>query len=409
MQTEEEKLINRRAIAMPPKDSVLFLFNVESENNFNMADIEVRPIEYTGDSGRTMVTMKGLSNKGLSGSPSAKGTARFIYRRTDLATIGISSNGSFFDGFDGEPTFIASIEEFKRRTGMNCSKDDFDESAFYPDTNGERRLKAAPDSFRFYGTLNLGRPRRDILGEAITMTLSAGFESYNNAFFLNVDRLGLRFDYSHRFDVINSLTVGQSINQITHPLVDFLIDHMRRKDIQCGFSLAPFSGVNLYGMQVVYKGVVRPTDGVPLNDRDRILAIKLRPQREEWGGGEIRLFYSSTRTLVPPSNPANITCFSLVEPRVWTEQVATLINSLQVGQKLNQIMAPQRLETIFQTLLGVSYDHDTFGELMVVFKGNNRPQDQLPPDVLTCQVVELVKSENFAGAASSPLKLLYRV
>lgn len=129
MDTEEFELINRRAISLAPKDSVLFLFNVASNNNFNSPDIEVKPVQALDSNGKTLVLMKGLSNKGLSGTPSAIGTARFIYIRPDLGTFDIPNDGSFFDIFKGEPNFIESINEFRRRTSFNCTKDDFDESA----------------------------------------------------------------------------------------------------------------------------------------------------------------------------------------------------------------------------------------------------------------------------------------
>lgn len=406
---DDQEFINDRGVRLQSKESVLFLFNLASGNNFNTPDIEVGPVTALDSGGRTRVNMKGLQYRGLSGNPSAKGTARFTYIRPNLANMNIPSDGSFFDLMAGAPNFIAAVNEFKRRTQFNCTTDDFDEAAFYPDANGHRWLKAKATSHRFIGQINIGRPRRDMINVVANQTITVNLSNYNGIFFRNADRLRMSLDISHRHDVYSTISVGQVFTNPNDPCVLFVLSHLERKNIEAGFSEEPINGVNLHGMRVIYRGAVRTSDGVAPNNRDRVIAVQLKPIPGQWSGGELRFFYPSVRINPPRFNPADILAVSLTRPRVWTDEEAAALSALSIGQHLTDLMPIRLVDTIFQAVLFTQYNPTLHGGFRVVYNGPNRPKDQLPTDVLSCQVIEFEANGARLGAVSGPLKLLYRM
>lgn len=405
---EDHDFINERAVRLPAKDAVLFLYNLASGTNFNTPDIEVGAVESLDTQGRTRVNMKGLQYRGLSGNPSAIGTAKFTYIRPDLGDMNIPTDGSFFDLIPGTPNFLGAIAEFRRRTQFNCTPDDFDEGAFYPDVNGNRRLKAKETSHRFVGEINVGRPRRDMINLVANQSISASLSSYDGIFFRNADRLDIRLDISHRFDTYSTITVGQVFTDPNDSCVQFLTAHLEQRNIEVGFSATPINAVNLHGMRVIYRGVLRDSDYPAPNDRDRVIAVQLKPIPGKWVGGEFRFYYPSERITPPRFNPVEILALNLTGPRVWAGQIATMFSQMTVGQHMTDFSPMSSLDLIFNSLLAIRYDPILHGGFKVRYNGPNRPSDQLPVDVNTCQVIEFEANGARVGACSGPLKLLYR-
>lgn len=405
---DTDEFINRRAVRLPAKESVLFLFNLASGHNYNVTDITIGEAAPSGVNGETDVLVTGTAYKGLTGEGTAIGTARFTYLRPDLARLGIPTDGTFFDIFRDKPDFIGAMAEFTRRTGFTCTPDDFDEEAFYPDSSGIRRLKASPKSFRFIGEVALGRPHRDDISVLIPSLVRAGFRTYDGAFLNNVNRMQANLIITHRPDDYARCVVGTVFNRPSDPLIDFILTHLNRKGIPSQWSIFPVGNVNLYALKVTYRGSLREGDVPPLKDIDRVVALTLAPVEGLWMTGEIKLFFSTKGVRTPSFSVGNITTLNLTTPQVHNGALGTMLSAATVGKRLNQIGGARDVADLFSAATGLVYSPEIYGDLVVTYNGPSRPVDQLPIDVLSAMVVVFDHDIAMPATLSGPLKILYR-
>lgn len=406
---DTEDFLNRRAIELAPSDSVLFLFNLESGYNYNSSDVTVSDVKEEHSDGRATVLITGKDNRGLTGVGPVKGVSRFTYIRPNLSQFNIAADGSFFDVFRNGPSFIGAVQEFSRRTGFNCTVNDFDEEAFYPDDEGNRWLKARRGSWRFVGALALGRPRREVISEAINQTIKAGLSTYDGAFFNNADRLGLNLIISHRPEDFNRLSPGTRLTNPTDPLLQFILDHLRRRNIDAAISVTPIGGVNLFGLTVTYKGVLRQGDVAPVPTTDRVISLTMEAPAGLWSGGQVRLYYNSKGTKSPSMTSSKVTPLSIKTPIALAATYNPVLRGVTAGKRLAAISDVRTVSELFLAATGIDYNPELYGDLVAVYNGPNRPFDQLPFGKVTARVVVFQKNMQLPIAVSGDLKLLYEV
>lgn len=406
---DTEDYLNRRAIELAPNDSVLFLFNLASGYNYNSSDVTVSEVKEDHSNGQASVLITGKDNRGLTGVGPVKGVSRFTYMRPNLGDFNIAPDGTFFDVFRDGPSFLGAVQEFSRRTGFNCTANDFDEEAFYPDEDGNRWLKARPGSWRFVGSLALGRPRREVISEAIDMPVKAGLSTYDGVFFNNTDRLGLGLIISHRPDDFNRLTPGMRLTNPTDPLLQFILEHLKRKKIDAAISVAPIGGVNLFGLTVTYKGVLRQGDVAPVPTTDRVISLTIEAPAGLWSGGQVRLYYNSKGTKSPSQTASTITPLSIRTPIALAASYNAVLRSISSGKRLAEISDVRTVSELFLAATGNDYNPDLYGDLVAVYNGPNRPFDQLPFGKVSGRVVVFRKNMQLPIAVSGDLKFLYEV
>lgn len=402
-----EDNLNRRAVELSPQDSVLFLYNLSSGNNYNTSDVSVSELKEDHPDGSAAVLITGKNNRGLTGVGPIKGVSRFTYVRPNLSTFNIVADGSFFDVFRDGPSFIGAVKEFTRRTGFNCTADDFDEEAFYPDEDGNRWLKARPGSWRFVGKLALGRPRRESISDALPMPISAGLSTYDGVFFNNADRLGLNLIISHRPEDFNRLAPGMRLTNPTDSLLQFILDHLKRKGIEAAISVNPIGGVNLFGLTVTYKGVLRQGDVAPVPTTDRVISLTIEAPSGLWSSGQVRLYYNSKGTKSPSMTASKVTPLSMKTPISLAASYNAVLRSITIGKRLAVISDVRTISEMFLAVTGIDYNPELYGDLVVVYNGPNRPYDQLPFGKVSARVVVFQKNLQLPIAVSGDLKFIY--
>lgn len=406
---DNNDFLNSRALKLESRDSVLFLFNLASGNNFSNNDVEVTSLSSAGSDGETMVHVKGREYKGLSGIGEVKGTAGFTYFRRNLGALSLPLNGSFFEVFSETPSFLAVVAEFKRRTSFNCTPADFDESAFAPDATGDRWLKASPTSWRFVGEVNLGRPQRDDISIAMAGNIRASLSSYDGVFWNNLRRLKADMVISHRPDDYARLSVGFLIDRPNDPMVPFLLQNLGLKGVDVEFAVWEVESLNIFRTEVVYRGPLRPGDVPPIANIDRVIALKLPIKPSLWGTGELKLWYSTTAHRAVSTAMSTLSPINLASAKLVDVEYVEMLNNAQVGDLYRDVGDSRDISDLFLSVTGLAYRPEVWDTLMVSYNGPNRPIDQVPIGQLSCRVIEFNQSTPPTAGFSGPLKFYYKV
>jgi hypothetical protein len=392
-----------RAVRLPPKDSVLFLFNYVSGLNINSYEADVSKPLGKDAQGRTVVLIKGRGVIGPNGDGGYINQAEFAYRRTNLADIGLPTDGSFFDVIGSRPTFENMVAELTRRTQFGCTVEDFIPIEYRSDQTTGYVLKADPNSLRFEGSVNIGNPRRANIDEFIPADIGeVSFEQYDGIFDLNLQRIDINFDVTEYPDQIDRLVQGYKIRTTDLVLFNLLLVQADYSGLPLTNNTTPNDLLNVYQAEVTYHGPLRQDadDHHVFSSRDQVIELTPSKTYAPRAMGVLKLYYSNDVPSSPVMASQNVYALNLFSTPASGSAQAAFWAQCKVGKLLDQNGTAGVIATAFQAAFGITYDPILKQALKVTYNGPARPFDQVPVGKTTCNVCEL-------SVVDSPLDFIY--
>lgn len=400
----------QRAVKLPPKEAVLFLFNHATGLAVNSFEVEISEPLGRDPEGRTVVEIRGLGVAGPNGDGGYSEKARFAYRRTSLTSLDIPSDGSFFDVIGSRPNFLDMVNEVIRLTQMTCFPEDFIQTEYRSDIEGGYVLRASPKSWRFEGEINLGHPRRANFDEFVPGNLDGlTFEDQDGIFDLKVDRIDINYDVTEYPDIIAKLSPGYRLAANDFVLFNMLLVQANYSGLTLVNSTEPNAFLNVRNMEVTYHGPLRSTsdDKHLFESRDRVIEFTLDPAFALNAFGTIKLYYASVGIPVPVMNGPSVYAMNMystpgsgVGYEMFWEQCA-------VGTILDDNGTAGVVSVCFEAAFGLIYDLIVNRALRVTYNGPARPSDFVPEGKETVRVCELMPVDNPHTHIYGPAKVYY--
>lgn len=387
----ESEFYVARAVRLPPKEFVLFLFNYTSGLNINGYEVDVSDPLGKDTAGRTVVYIKGNGQDGPNGDGGFIGRAEFSYFRSNLNNIGLPVDGSFWDVIGSQPSFYEIVDELKRRTQFGCTVEDFIPTEMLTDNLTGYVLKASPKSLRFEGQVNLGVPRRANFDQFIPADLAGDFSQYNGIFDLNLTRVPVNYDITEYPDVIKQLVKGYKIRANDVVLFNLMLVQASYSGLTLTNDTVPKDLLNIYQAEVIYNGPLRidADDKHLFESRDRVVELKPSSTYAPRAQGTLKLYYASNTPPTPQKASLPVYALNMLSTTASGSAQASFWSSCTVGKLLDQQGTAGVIATAFQAAFGITYDAILKQGLKVTYNGPARPSDQVPAGKTTCNVCEL--------------------